>query len=59
MADTKIDNTVVALCGTALESFTEIVNEEVPVVVGVPRICPVGAPSKRPAGNDPDAMDQV
>jgi hypothetical protein len=58
-AETKIDSTLVSVCCTALESFTERVNEEVPVAVGVPVISPVEAFRARPAGKDPEPIDQV
>jgi len=48
----------VALCAGELESVTLTVNEDVPVVVGVPLICPELL-SVRPAGNEPEVTDQL
>ena len=41
------------------ESVTLTVNEDVPVVVGVPEITPVDELRVKPAGSDPLAMAQV
>jgi len=48
----------VAVCGGELESVAWTVNDDDPVCVGVPEICP---PALRlnPAGNDPDTTDHV
>lgn len=40
-------------------SFAWTVNDEVPVVVGVPDITPVELLNDNPAGKLPDAMDHV
>ena len=41
------------------ESLTLIVKLEVPAVVGMPEIVPVGAVSVRPAGNVPEVILQL
>jgi len=48
----------VALCAGELESVTLTVNEDVPVVVGVPLICPELL-RLNPAGRDPELTDQL
>jgi hypothetical protein len=40
------------------ESLTEVVNEYVPLAVGVPEIVPLGGESERPGGSDPETTDQ-
>jgi hypothetical protein len=51
-------NALVAVCGVELESFTWMVNENVPVWVGIPPICPVEVLSVSPGGKEPEVTDQ-
>ena len=47
-----------AVCAVELESRTWAVKEELPDAVGVPLIWPEEE-SVRPAGNEPEVMDQL
>ncbi len=54
-----MDSGTVASSGVGVdESVTFTVKSDTPSVVGVPAICPVDASSVRPAGNEPESMDQ-
>jgi hypothetical protein len=53
-------NDCVAVCAVGVvESVTFTVKRNDPAAVGVPEIVPVEADSVRPAGNEPDWIDQV
>ena len=53
----KIDSTLLFVCCGELESLTDAVNEDVPVAVGRPLICPLLGFKVTPAGSEPEAME--
>jgi hypothetical protein len=57
---TVIESDAVAVAAVGVvESATITVNVEVPFTVGVPMISPLDELIERPAGNDPELIDQV
>lgn len=58
-AATVIDSASEFVCAGLLLSLIATLKLEVPVPVGVPEMIPVEAPSAKPAGKLPEAIDHV
>lgn len=57
-AMTVMLNGLLAVWAGLSESLTDVVNEYVPLAVGVPEIVPFGGERERPGGSDPETIDQ-